>query len=254
MKQNILIFNSATLWKNQLNGMIEIISKELNRKNNVFILSCDSSLESCPPNNKKNKLICDLCQRNQYEIYDKFLKSQNRVIKLKYKLKNLKINFSFKNYSQFKDYQYDKVPFGMLVSSDLVTFFRDSYLNFFDVKNYAISKLKSSILLYQTTLKVIKKHNIDVVYSWNGRRGSDGPVLYAAKKLKKKYFSYISSHEGQYKVKKLILKKSLTVHDLKSNKEDISKINLKEIFNSYSNIKEYLRNIFNTFIKGRKIK
>ena len=32
MKQNILIFNSATLWKNQLNGMIEIISKELNRK------------------------------------------------------------------------------------------------------------------------------------------------------------------------------------------------------------------------------
>ena len=53
----------------------------------------------------------------------------------------------------------------------------------------------------------------------------------------KKYFSYISSHEGQYKVKKLILKKSLTVHDLKSNKEDISKINLKEIFNSYSNIK-----------------
>ena len=251
MKQNILIFNSATLWKNQLNGMIEIISKELNRKNNVFILSCDSSLESCPPNNKKNKLICDLCQRNQYEIYDKFLKSQNRVIKLKYKLKNLKINFSFKNYSQFKDYQYDKVPFGMLVSSDLVTFFRDSYLNFFDVKNYAISKLKSSILLYQTTLKVIKKHNIDVVYSWNGRR-IDGPVLYAAKKLKKKYFSYISSHEGQYKVKKLILKKSLTVHDLKSNKEDISKINLKEIFNSYSNIKEYLRNIFNTLSKGER--
>ena len=42
------------------------------------------------------------------------------------------------------------------------------------------------------------------------------------------------------------------MHDLKSNKEDISKINLKEIFNSYSNIKEYLRNIFNTLSKGER--
>ena len=248
MNQNILIYSSVTLWKNHLNGMLDIIKKELDKKNNIYILSCDSSLESCPPNNTKNKLICNLCQKHQHQIYKQLFKFDERVTKLNFKFNNLKKNFNFKNYNQFQSYQLYKVPFGMLVSSDLVTYYRDSYLNFSEVKEIAINKLKSSILLYKKSLEIIKKKKIDVIYSWNGRRGSDGPVLHAAKKLNKKFYSYISSHSA----KKLIIKNSITVHDLETTKKDISRIKLKNYFKNNTEIKRYLKKTLNILSKGKK--
>lgn len=245
-KKSILFYCNVVLWKHQLSGFLSIINKEIKNKNRVYILFCDSTLESCPPNNTKIKVICDLCQYYQISSYKKHLSNKANLIKLELKPEKNKKKFYFKNYNELKDFKFDNVPLGLLVSSDLITFFKDSNLKYDEVEEIANKKLEASILLYKKSLEIIKKNNIDIVYSWNGRRGSDGPVLYAAKKLNKRYYSYISSHNSKY----IIEKKSLNIHDLKIAKNEIKNIKLKKIFKNKENIKKYSKKAFNSLSKG----
>jgi hypothetical protein len=245
-KKKILFFCNVVLWKAQLNGLLNLIHKEIKNKNKIYLLFCDSTLESCPPNNQKIKSICILCKNYQKNIYKKYLNKDVKLIKLNLETEKYNKKFCFKNFDDFKDFKFDGAPLGTLVTSDLTTLFKDSNLNFEQVSDLAQKKLSSSISLYKKSLEVIKENKIDVVYAWNGRRGSDGSVLYAAKKLKKNYYSYISSPKGTH----LIVRKSLNVHDLKLNKSEIKKINIKNFFKNSTEVKKYIKKQFFYLSKG----
>lgn len=248
--KNILIYCSVVLWKHHFKGMLQIVNNEIKKKNTVYLLSCDGTVESCPPNNPKIKTICGLCQNFQKTIYENLIKKNVRIIKLNLNIEKNYKKFNFKSYNEFKNFRYDNVPLGVLVTSDLATKLRDSLLNYDEVKDIAIQKLKTSISLYEKTINVINEYNIDQVYSWNGRRGSDGPVLYAAKKLKKSFFSYITSSDAKY----LAIKKSLIVNDLKIMHREIHGVDLKKIFKSKKKIENFVKRSMNSLSKGIKPK
>lgn len=115
-----------------------------------------------------------------------------------------------------KAFTVDGVPIGELVLSQLVTDTRDSYLDFSDEKltARASSLCRNAVALYEFTRDVIRRNAIDIVYAWNGRRCSDGPVLYAARKEGKPFFSYISGgRKNTY-----LTVPALKFHDLSYNK------------------------------------
>jgi hypothetical protein len=88
--------------------------------------------------------------------------------------------------SDFYNYEYANVPVGKLVLSQIVWDQRDSCLDFLDIKDRALKLAMGSIALYEEVKLIILKNSIDFVYVWNGRRCSDGPVVYAAKHLPRK--------------------------------------------------------------------
>ena len=68
--------------------------------------------------------------------------------------------------------------------------------------------------------KIINKHKIHKVYVWNGRRSTDGPFLYAAKKLGIPFYSFINAYNYNY----FQVQKTLGVHDLNYTRKEINKL------------------------------
>ena len=94
---------------------------------------------------------------------------------------------------------------------------------FFQILNLLIPGVKDlfkeSIRLYHETCKIIEKEKIDIIYSWNGRRSTDGPTLYAGLKKNIQIFSYICGG----KLNSYITQPTTTVHDLEFSKNRIEK-------------------------------
>lgn len=247
MKKNILIYSAPQLWSSHLKGSLEIACRNLTLNNNVFFLNCDKSLSSCPANHEKSFLKCVLCRNEQSYVIKKFFdgKVKNIDLKLKYQIKN----FTFKDYNDFKNFKLYNVPFGNLISSELTTFFRNDYINYDDIKKIIDIKLSNAISLYRKSIDVIKKNKIDEVYVWNGRRSTDGPVIYAARKLNKKFFSFISSIDGT----KLIIRESEKVHSISSITKEIKLIDFKKEFNSEKSKKIKIEKISNKLFLGKKL-
>ena len=122
----------------------------------------------------------------------------------------------------------------MPVLSTMITDqYRDCFLDIKKIKNQAIDFLQSTIGLYLTSKKIITNYSIDQVYVWNGRRMSDAPIVLAAKKLKKKYFTFMSGG----KIGNFLSQPSATVHDLEYNKRLI-----KKFYDKYKKKKEFIVN------------
>ncbi len=190
------------LWDNQISTTFELVSRF--EKHKIYLLTCDTSLKSCPANAYKKFYLCLNCKnlRNDY------LKKLN-VENISLKLNKVKIDEEgilsqinkIKNFDDLTSFHYEEVPIGELVSSQLCdneqsyTLDSNYFLNKKDIIN---SEILSAIKLYVRSKIIIKEKKIEKVYVWNGRRPSDGPVNYAAKKLRIPFKSYITNQLGRY--------------------------------------------------------
>ena len=190
------------LWDNQIPTIFELISRF--NKHKVYLLTCDTSLKSCPANAFKKFYLCLNCKNLRNHYLEK-LNVENISLKLnKTKINEEEILNQTRNIQDFNDltsYRYENVPIGELVSSQLCDN-EQSYIldnNFFLNKHEIInSEILSAIKLYERSKNIIKEKKIEKVYVWNGRRPSDGPVNYAAKNLSIPFKSFISNEKGRY--------------------------------------------------------
>lgn len=245
---NILIYSNIILWEDQFASTFELIKRF--KKHNVYLLTCDKSLNSCPANAKKLLHICEICQKHKSN-YNKKLNVENISINLKdIKIDEKKISKDIDKIKNFEDlvsfYYYD-LPAGELASSQLCSNETSYKLddNFFLNNKKAIYfEILSAIKLYLSSKKIIKEKKIEKVYVWNGRRSSDGPVNFAAKNLKVAFKSYISDELGRYtlvrgeKIHSYTekMKKFNDVYKYYENK--VSENEKIEIFEEYLNLKK----------------
>ena len=202
---NILVYSHTPLWEEQHAQTIEICLKHLKLNDNVIILSCDSSLDGCPANIKKNINLCNKCIKQKVRTKNIIL--ENKVKHIELEFQNINNDLKIKSLDEFTNYKFENVPFGQIVLSTLITDdFKSSYFNFEDIKKInGLEKLNTSINLYHRVKSIIKEHNIDRLYVWNGRRSSDATVNYAAKNLNIEFFSYISGGmKGKYQIEPTI--------------------------------------------------
>lgn len=214
---NVLIYTNVYLWEQHLSETLEIIQSHLESRDNVYLFGCDKTLISCPPNHAHESSICKSCNIQKKYLINELLNNQVKEVKLELENKQY-IGTNFKNLNSFLKYKYKNfLPVGELSLSTHTDFTRDFYVNFKKIKNKLISLANNAVALYERSIKVIEDYEIDVVYSWNGRRHSDGPVLYAAKYLNKKYFSYLSGGTSKTYMKQ----PTLGIHDLNFAKKRI---------------------------------
>lgn len=242
---NILLYNHISLWKEHFEQFVELVFQSIEGQGIVYILNCDSTLISCPPNSSHVLRKCAKCSMTSNKIFKNLSNSNYRVIKLnleKFNFQNAKISLPI-DFRDLENYHYEGNPFGELVLSQLVD---DKKEIFFDVEDFpkALTLLKNSIALYEKTKEVILDNKIDQVYAWNGRRSSDGVVLQAAKFLGREYFSFITGSSSN----KIFRVKASKVHDYVSSKADIhnflkvSNLSLEEKHNIGKKFFEKLKN------------
>ena len=216
---NKLIFSNVILWERHLSEMLEIFFTEKD-KNNIFLLSCNEYFYSCPANNNKKKNICKKCLKQKNYLTNKIMRSDFKEIKLNQNKEHNLIP-EFKSINEFIEYKYDNfLPAGQFAVSTLLSQTQDLFTPFSKIKKKLYSYANNSINFYNDCIDIIDKYKIDETYTWNGRRISDGPLSFAAKKRGKKFFSYISGGN----TKSYILQPTEGIHDLSYTKNRIKKL------------------------------
>jgi hypothetical protein len=228
---NILVFSNVPLWTIHYAEAVEICLDKLGDGNTVHLLSCSGSLQTCPANPNHSDVLCKDCIKQTRWARDKILSNKCIDICLT-RLESIEaqIKLDQENFESLEDlnkYKYFDLPAGELVASDLVDRYRDSFLSLTGKQDNIKRLLINCIALYEYSREVLEEYKIDIAYVWNGRRGSDGPVIHAARALGIKAFAYISGPvESSY-----IMMEAPYVQDLSENKKRIN-LAIKDISQS----------------------
>ena len=245
---NILIYSNTILWDDHFATTFELVKRFQNH--NVYLFTCDKSLNSCPANYEKLLHICETCQYYKYQ-YNKKLNVHNISLRLNNieldKNQILKDIKKIKTFEDLTSYFYEDLPVGELAASQFCTNEISHKLDEeFILKNKReiFNEIVSGIKLFLRSKEIIKEKLIDKVYVWNGRRSSDGPINYAAKNLNIPFKSYICNRIGEY-----FLVRGEKIH---SYKETMKKFD--NAFNYYNKrmTKDKKNKLFNDYIDVKK--
>ena len=174
----VLIYSHVSNWEIHHAETIELALKHIDLGDDVYILSCDGALTSCPSNPLHNKFLCISCKAQTKYTMMKILRGQAKDFRLKLRENSIKVPY-FSTLEELKALRLYDVPFGELVTSQLVDDARDCYIKVEDIRPRIENLLQNSIALYTEARKIIRESGAEMVYVSNGRRCSDGPVCYA---------------------------------------------------------------------------
>lgn len=210
----VLIYSHVSNWQIHHAETIELALKHIDLGDDVFVLSCDGALTSCPANTYHKKYLCRSCKAQTNYTMKKILRGQTKDIRLKLRENSINLPY-FSTLEGLKHFSLYDVPFGELVVSQLVDDARDCYITIEDILPRVESLLQNSIALYTEARKIIRESGAELVYVWNGRRCSDGPVCYAARDEDVTYNVYIAGG----KKNTYLTMPALKVHGLVENKK-----------------------------------
>ena len=215
----VLIYSHVSNWQIHHAETIELALKHIDLGDDVSILSCDGALTSCPANTFHDKRLCVSCKAQTNYTLAKILRGQAKDFRLKLRENSINLPY-FSTLEKLNDFCLYDVPFGELVASQLVADARDCYITVEDLRPRVESLLQNSVALYTEARKIIRESGAEMVYVWNGRRCSDGPVCYAARDEDVTYKVYIS---GGKKNTYMTLR-ALKVHGLVENKKSMEEL------------------------------
>jgi hypothetical protein len=216
---NILLYSHVALWTVHHAETVEIALKHLASGHKVYLLSCDGDLTSCPANAFHDEALCQRCREQTNYTLKRIL--ENKVVDLRLSLENEGVTVpEFTCLEELAEFKLNNIPFGELVTSQLVDDYKDCFFSL-DDKQQRISKLlNNSIALYKEAKYIIKNKKINKVYVWNGRRCSDGPICYAAKDEGVDFEVYISGGKRNT----YLTLPAVKVHDFAANKALMEKL------------------------------
>lgn len=200
------------------------------KKNNVNFSWIGNDLPWSDWNLSKKKQFLGASPLKKVRLIEKILKfnyinlSQPTQLD-KTKLKQ--INFwakEFKgNLDSLKKYQYKNINLGIGVASSLISFYHQSNLDIKKYNNIVFNALKSSAIIYEKSLSLIRQIKPKTIITFNNRFATSLPIVLAAKKKNVK----ILRHErGSDFNKYEIFKKD--VHDLNYRSKNVNQYWLNE--------------------------
>jgi hypothetical protein len=237
-----LVFAPVYLWDVHHADTIELLYKLDKENKKTFLVNCVGDLSSCAANSNHSIEKCSRCIEISTYSNKNLYPKRTTLIQLKiphYSLKLKKISPE-----KFFNLEFESLPVGRLVASQIADNLASYYFYYKWEKNMeaALYHAENCISLYKFFKEIIHSYNIDEVYAWNGRRPSDGPALYAAMNLNKKYFSFIVGS----KPKTLFISEGCSVQDIKTANKNIRKIKKTFSHQMFCQAKQYL----NSYLKG----
>lgn len=177
--RNVLIYSHVPLWTDHHAETLELACRHVEAGDHVYILSCEGALASCPANASHDATACRMCRRQTNHSLS--ILAKKNVSRLTLSLPRIHLTIpQFRSIPELVTLVVDGVPLGALVASQLVDDHRDCYLDLAALRDRVTTLVANGLALYRESTDIIRKHRIDKVYVWNGRRCSDGPVAYAA--------------------------------------------------------------------------
>jgi hypothetical protein len=173
---------------------LELVLKLRSEGNEIFLVLCRSELSACPANPHHNLSFCAKCRLQSNNLVETFLPEDVNLIKLMSGVRSAE-EFQSRDFHSQEDFErltYRRAPLGQLVLSQLVDDFSDLTIPPAVLASRGVELLNRAVDLFDWSVTILQRLQIDEVYVWNGRRCSDGPVLHAANFLGIKKFCYIS--------------------------------------------------------------
>lgn len=233
---NSLVLFNVQLWPAHHAECIEVVEQLAERGDRVYILACYGDLASCAANASHSESLCMYCRQTTDNTLKVLGESVSNIIKIDFSkhpdsaynaLKD-KLRTSI-NFSDIASLYHSDTPVGLLAMSQMFDNLSDCYAPLEeDIKSKITTLVINAARLYEFTEQVIHDNSIDEVYAWNGRRDSDGPSLYAAKKLGRKYFSFICGGTPRT----IQIHNSTGIHDHRSCVKQVQELatNTKRVF------------------------
>lgn len=214
---NSLILATTPLWPSHHAESIEIAHRLKNTGKHLYVC-CTGALHSCPANSGKSSSLCNKCRCESNYTRKVLLPRNFEFIELGLSETKHDLHHRPSNTAELLDIYHEEMPIGRLVASQL---FNDSKGEYIDVEKNC-EKIQNLLLdgvaLYEEIKKLILKYDISQVYAWNGRRQSDGPALWAAKALNKRYVAYIAGGQRD----RIYMLDSLSVQDFEARATDLN--------------------------------
>jgi hypothetical protein len=198
-----LIYAPIALWEGHLSIAIELCYLEVDLGNSVLMVNCRESLASCAANPFLDKAKCNECK-----IQSRHLKQEL----LPFGVKNLFIEgtdvsvfqeslpqLRLDSLEDLERFQWDGFNFGLAALSHMSTMYRKSEPlsqdEIFQARNLLINSLSHYLFFCEKLPK-----NIDKVLLWGGRRPSEAPMAFFAKKrgIPLFYFESAASDDSYY--------------------------------------------------------
>jgi hypothetical protein len=217
--EKVLIFSTVQLWRIHHAEVIELVWRLTSLGKKVYLISCDGKLNSCPANPDhllRRCLECNLVTKKteRYLLPDK-------CVLLRMNLTERNYSYRVKNFNELLKIKFRNLPIGKLVASQIADDLNGVY---FDTLEKKISRrinslINNGISLYLKTIELIDQFDFDEVYTWNGRRPSDGPPIYAAQAKNIRFSTFISGG----RIGKILVSNKTSVHDLQNVRNGLAK-------------------------------
>ena len=174
---------------------IECATMQLNKGNEVFVLSCDSNMKICMHNKLGNSLYCKLCQHTMLSawkksgVFDKIHYYKfSQLIKKQDRDKAFSFNTNFNSITELKDAIYKGAEVGYGAFSSYVSMSRNVMPNISrEFKKFIAFLIQKEIELYEVAERLIIENSIELLIFHNGRFSTYKPFLGLAERFRIPY-------------------------------------------------------------------
>jgi hypothetical protein len=241
---------------------LELIKKEQEKGNEIFIVRCKGAFTSCHANLKHHPIKCARCVERSDFAFNLLGIPKNNIFSIAQTIESKQyITPIFTSTDQLLNYSYKGYQIGRGVASTIISRSRDlelstdKYGELIDLyMRMAIDSLES----IQSIIDIVKP---DATYIYNGRQPEDRPMILLCEKKEIDYYSYVSGSN----IKKYRIFKNGVVHYLKSvqnhinalldhaeaNNIDIDKEGAAWFDSIYSNVNKDLPDFTKNQVKGK---
>ncbi|SIT68332.1 hypothetical protein SAMN05216526_0825 [Ectothiorhodosinus mongolicus] len=218
--QKSIVLATTPLWETHHAEAIEIVHRLHAEKKDVVFVTCIGALDSCAANPHKKMNVCRRCVKQSEYTRKNLLPDNVSWLPLEFDEMNFGETYSIQTVDDLMGIFFEDMPIGKLVYSQICDDEKGEYLDIDRLKPKISKLLNNGISLYRQTCELITKKNVSEVYAWNGRRQSDGPALWAARKHSVAYYAYISGGRPHL----INIQNSLSVQDFTERHVQLKKV------------------------------
>lgn len=173
-QQHVLVVSYAR-WEHHLATDLELVQKHLHRGDHVTVMTCVEDVPSCRVNIDHEAGACRQCVNARFEGLELLDTSRGEltVVRLGDVLADagtpVTIGARFENLDQARDLTVDDWDLGLAACSTAISAFRDSELATPRAQQAWGRLVEAGNRSFQATQELLRQHQIDRVYVYNGR-------------------------------------------------------------------------------------
>lgn len=198
---------------------LEIAQKLKEEGHDLYFLQCKGELGACFANPEHDYLGCKICISRVSNAYDRLqIPQKNRLTfpAVTPDLSSIPYHH-LKDMEELKKLTYKGWDIGMALASSIVSYTRDHHPDLHTYKWYIEAGIKTAVLVYEATSRILDDLRPDVVYLFNGRFVEVRPLMRACEERDIIYFT----HERGSTLHKYMLREREIPHSIEFAKTEI---------------------------------